>query len=156
MDANQKKLLLEKRLQMSKYCVLKNGTIYNFETKKKLKPYKHRQGYLQVKIESKNKLVHRLVAEAYIASPDNKPFVNHKDGNKTNNHVSNLEWCTQQENVSHAVKIELNPNSNIYWSNYNQSWSAKMVFKGVTYSKSSKYSRQLVEDWLEAKKKELY
>lgn len=48
--------------------------------------------------------VHRLVAEAFIANPDNKPFVNHIDNDGTNNHVSNLEWVTHSENMEHSSR----------------------------------------------------
>ena len=68
-------------------------------------------GYIIVTLRKNNKgkvySMHRLVAQEFIPNPKNKPFINHKDGIKTNNKVANLEWCTQLENVQHAIKIGL-------------------------------------------------
>lgn len=68
-------------------------------------------GYLNVCLTAnKNQkwfLVHRLVAQAFLPNPENKPTVNHIDGNKQNNSVSNLEWCTQKENIAHAWRTGL-------------------------------------------------
>lgn len=76
-----------------------------------LKTHENSNGYLRVSMnltgKSKEYLVHRLVAESFIPNSENKKFVNHKDGNKANNHVDNLEWCTRSENEKHAWKIGL-------------------------------------------------
>lgn len=61
----------------------------------------------------KMKRVHRLVADAFIPVVPGKPYINHKDGNPKNNHSSNLEWCTQKENVQHAYNAGLNKSSGI-------------------------------------------
>lgn len=65
------------------------------------------RGYYSVGIHRKTHMVHRLVAKAYIPNPENKPYVNHIDGNKLNNHADNLEWCTVQENNRHARETGL-------------------------------------------------
>jgi hypothetical protein len=68
-------------------------------------------GYPRVTLSKDRKteriFVHRIVAEQFIPNPENKPCINHKDGNKQNNHFSNLEWCTVSENTQHAWDNEL-------------------------------------------------
>ena len=74
---------------------------------------KQPSGYRYAMIElsngkKRNCRVHRLVAQHFLPNPDNMKEVNHKDGNKDNNHVSNLEWCTRSHNVKHSFDTGLN------------------------------------------------
>lgn len=69
----------------------------------------HNDGYIFVTIQGKQYPKHRVVAKAFIPNPEEKPFVNHIDGNKQNNQISNLEWCTQSENVKHSYENDLQP-----------------------------------------------
>ena len=76
-----------------------------------LNPNNNGKGYLQVYLtknkKSKKVLIHRLVAQAFLYKPTDKNYVNHKDGNKSNNNVNNLEWCTRSENQQHAFDTGL-------------------------------------------------
>lgn len=83
-----------------------NGVIYNRKGHD-LAQTKHYKGYLYVSLGARSgKLyAHRLIASTFIPNPDNKPHINHNDGNKANNRLSNLEWATNSENQIHAYKL---------------------------------------------------
>lgn len=89
------------------YIITKEGSIISKYTGKQLYVHINKKGYHFVRLyvdgQSKTYLVHRLVAQLYVPNPDDKPEVNHKDGNKSNNNDWNLEWVTGQENVDHSV-----------------------------------------------------
>lgn len=94
------------------YIVSSDGKVYSLKhgKMKEKKPRLNKDGYLDVVLCSNGrqvtKLIHRLVARAFISNPDNKPQVNHKDEVKTNNCVGNLEWCTADYNINYGDRNE--------------------------------------------------
>ena len=96
-----------RKLTLEDYDITRDGKVINKNTGYQLTPQLNGKGYLRVSIGKQLMFVHRLVAEKYIPNPDNKTQVNHKDGNKLNNCVDNLEWCTKSYNVSYSKSIKI-------------------------------------------------
>ena len=88
------------------YFVSPNGNVYNRHGDLMVGAI-DKCGYRHVILNRKNRNVHRVIAETFIPNPNNLPCVNHKDGNKQNNSVDNLEWCTHSENTLHSFRTGL-------------------------------------------------
>lgn len=93
-----------------KYQIDTLGNVYSLKNEMILKSRLNKRGYARVNLTTKDGkhktyLVHRLVALAFIKNPENKPHINHIDGNKVNNIVENLEWVTPKENNLHSYEV---------------------------------------------------
>ncbi len=93
------------------YLISEDGKIWSNKTNKYISQRVGSKGYyiVNLSIDGKCKTfqVHRLVALTFIENPNNLPIINHKDGNKLNNSIENLEWCTYSDNTLHALKNNL-------------------------------------------------
>ena len=148
--------------EFPKYEVSTLGKVRNKDTLHILHFFTQNSGYDVIsfsKSKGKDKrsikrTIHRLVAIAFLPNPNNLKYVNHIDGNKHNNTVSNLEWCTNSENVLHARKTGLNPYNKptkgmklktrgdlgisskylgVCWDKSRNKWRATVVFDKVKY-----------------------
>jgi hypothetical protein len=133
---------------MNKYIIEATGNIISkYRGGRVMKVHVDNKGYNRVSLHidgigRQTKLVHRLVAEQFLPNPLNLPQVNHIDGNKSNNAVSNLEWCTGQDNVTHSIITGLvkrgsaRPNSKL---DYDKVKIIKQLREtGLTYTKLAK------------------
>ena len=117
-----------------RYSISSEGEIMNPQGKL-MKPFPVGAGYLQVSLwkdcKRKKFYVHRLVAEAFCENPCSYKEVNHKDGNKKNNCIENLEWCTRAENLNHS-----------YYTLQNHVKAVKCLDTGAVYPSIKEAARQ--------------
>lgn len=129
------------------YAISNYGNIKNVKKNKILKPVKNKNGYLvytfcQNGIKKTFRL-HRLVGLYFIPNPNNKPYINHKNGIKTDNYFNNLEWCNAKENDTHArltglkdqnkpiIAEEIETGNKIVFSSVNEAGAILGINKGT-------------------------
>jgi hypothetical protein len=126
-----------------KYAVSSAGRFKNIETGRDRKTRVTPQGYHQIVLTRDNKqtamMVHRVVAQEFIGMSD-KPQVNHKDGNTSNNNVTNLEWVTGKQNIAHAIETGLfdpvgDANGNATLTETNVHWIKYLLGQGAIASR---------------------
>lgn len=132
---------------IARVVMRKDGKPYTVK-ERIITPYVDRYGYLRIELNkrgvAKKHYVHRLVGQAFIPNPDNKPQINHIDTNKKNNTVNNLDWVTLQENRDHAVANGLQPdqrgknNPNIKLTKKDVLLTRKLKKAGKTHTEISK------------------
>ena len=127
-----------------RYTIDINGNIFDTKREKFVCQWVDTVGYYQCILrdnddKKKYKRVHRLIAKTFISNPDNLPQVNHKDENKLNNSVNNLEWCTNSENTQHGY------DNNLYKFK-TRSHAVRATMKNGSFTKTYKSVRSMCED----------
>lgn len=145
------------------YKITKDGRVFSCRSNKFLKGF-HKNGevnnYKRVELQLSGKKkkfqIHRLVAEAYISNIENKKYVNHKNGIKTDNRCENLEWVTQEENQIHAYANGLQvPNNGVKFSN-NTSGFVGVTKSGKKWKAQLRHNTELLYLGLYETKEEAY
>ena len=128
--------IFQQVLNYPKYEISNCGTIKNYTTKRILKTTVSPRGYSFIKlsndVNSKNCCIHKLVAECFLENPDNKPQVDHIDGNKLNNNISNLRFVTRSENGMNRLKAKNNNSgyTGICYDKSHKQFHAQLWIKG--------------------------
>ena len=123
------------------YRVSNYGRVMHWRKRLVLKQHTNKGGYKCVSLAGQNYRVHRLVAMAFIPNPENKPNINHIDGNKKNNNVDNLEWCTQQENIQHKIEV-LGKTNKRYFKRCELYYNGEFIKEFEDIKAASKYASE--------------
>ena len=121
------------------YLVFCDGRVFSKRNHRFLKPRNHTHGYLRLQIQRKDEYIHRIVATCFLEKPPDLKEINHIDGNKRNNHVNNLEWCTRSHNNKHAFETGLRDYAELKaMSNNDRAMAAKRKRRKHTPSEALK------------------
>jgi len=138
-----------KQIKDYNYEINERGIVRNIRTGKIRNSFKRKDGYIGIQLYNKKVLnfqLHRLLAEAFIPNPENKPYINHIDSNRENNDLLNLEWVTHEENVKHS-----------YQSGYASNKGSKNGFSVLTEEKVLEIRNKRISEKLSYQKlAELY
>lgn len=137
------------------YQISDTGIVINKKTGRELKQHK-KKGYMNVSLFKngikKNKLVHRLVAEAFIENTKNYPQINHKDEDTLNNMVENLEWCTQRYNNNYGTyreRARIRMLENNHFKDKHHTEESKEKMRLAKLGKPSKRKRKVILNGIE-------
>lgn len=126
--------------QVSNLGNVKSLNYKRTNTARLLKPYSNKKGYLVLRLQRKIVQVHRLVAQAFIPNPLHLPEVNHKDENKVNNAVSNLEWCDNNYNINYGTRNKRASLSNINHPKHSK--AVQCIETNIVYLSAMEAERQ--------------
>tara|TARA_R110000822_G_scaffold251423_1_gene378276 strand:+ start:226 stop:672 length:447 start_codon:yes stop_codon:yes gene_type:complete len=131
------------------YLIYEDGRVWSKYKNSFMKLSPTKLGYKQIGISNNGnqdfKLVHRLVATAFLPNDDNKPCVDHIDRDKTNNHVSNLRWVTHSENSQNLGNSRPNTSGHKYISKYKNGWKFQKTINKILHTKCFKILDEAIE-----------